>query len=344
MYQTTFLPALVFASLMAGCSDDASRGETTSSTADARPQQVESEGSAAHTTARPTVAAQYCSDEPGQAPQGELTPTRIAAANGNAEGLYEGPVWIDGALYFSSFTFSEGFPSQVMKLQDGELSVALEDSGSNGLAVDSSGALVAGTHKYKSVSRYDLDSGNRATVVQEYNGEVFNSPNDLTLTGTDILYFTDPDFQRSAAPGGQDATRVYRVEEGQITVVDDTIANPNGVSLSPDESVLYVAGGGEEGFLRAYDIVDGKPGEGRDIASLRIPDGMAIDCLGNIYATEHADKLIRVFAPSGEQIAHIPLDARVTNAAFGGPEGKTLYITGAGAVWSVELEVAGLPY
>ena len=49
----------------------------------------------------------------GTAPAGDLTATRIAAANvtGESQGLYEGPVWIDDALYFSHFTFGPGFPS-----------------------------------------------------------------------------------------------------------------------------------------------------------------------------------------------------------------------------------------
>jgi gluconolactonase len=143
---------------------------------------------------------------------------------------------------------------------------------------------------------------------------------------------------------GQPLTRVYRFAEDGVTVVDDTMANPNGVSLSPAQDVLYVAGGGENGTLRVYPIIEGRPGPGRDIASLIIPDGMAIDCLGNIYATEHTMQRVRVFSPNGEELATIRVDANVTNAAFGGPERKTLYLTGAGAIWKLELDVAGLPY
>ena len=293
----------------------------------------------------PTAAQQYCQAEQGEAPSGELQAQRIEAASiSHPRGLYEGPVWIDDALYFSSFTFEKGFPAQVLKWQAGQLSIAIDDAGSNGLAKDSQGQLIAATHKYKAISRYDLQSGVRETWTNKYEGQVFNSPNDLTLTASDVLFFTDPDYQRDAAPGGQDVTRVYRVAGDEISVVDDTIANPNGISLSPDESVLYVAGGERNGFLRAYPLEDGIPGQGRDLASLSIPDGMAIDCLGNIYATEHAAQRIRVFTPTGEEIAQIPFDANVTNAAFGGPERKTLFVTGAGSLWSVELDVAGLPY
>jgi gluconolactonase len=285
----------------------------------------------------------------GTAPSGELTATRIAAANatGKEPGLYEGPVWIKDALYFSDFTFGPGFPSRIRKLDaNGNVTTAIEDSGSNGLAVDADGNILAATHKYKSVSRYTLD-GKRSEVVGKYNGNVFNSPNDMALAADGTLYFSDPAFQRDAAPGGQDKTRVYRVaKDGGVTVVDDTLKNPNGVSLSPNGDVLYVNGMvGDHGVLRAYKIVGGKPQKGHDlVARLGIPDGMAVDCHGNIYVTEHADQRLRVFTPAGKQIATIKVDANVTNAAFGGADGKTLFITGAGAVWKLDLDVTGSPY
>jgi gluconolactonase len=285
----------------------------------------------------------------GVAPSGELTATRIAAANATSKepGLYEGPVWIKDALYFSDFTFGPGFPSRIRKLDAaGKVTTAIEDSGSNGLAVDADGNILAATHKYKNVSRYTLD-GKRSDVVNKYQDNVFNSPNDMALAADGTLYFSDPDFQRAAAPGGQDKTRVYRVaKDGGVTVVDDTLKNPNGVSLSPQGDVLYVNGMvGDHGVLRAYKIVDGKPQKGQDlVAKLGIPDGMAVDCLGNIYVTEHTDKRLRVFTPAGKEIAMIKVDANVTNAAFGGADGKTLFITGAGAVWKLELGVTGSPY
>ena len=285
----------------------------------------------------------------GTAPAGELTASRIAAAtvNGNGQGLYEGPVWIRDALYFSHFTFGPGFPSRILKLDaSGKVTTAIADSGSNGLAVDADGNILAATHKYKSVSRYTLD-GKRSDVVGKYKDNVFNSPNDMALAADGTLYFSDPAFQRDAAPGGQDKTRVYRVaKDGGVTVVDDTLVNPNGVSLSPKGDVLYVNGMvGDHGVLRAYKIVGGKPQKGHElVAKLGIPDGMTVDCLGNIYVTEHTDKRLRVFTPAGKQIATIKVDANVTNAAFGGTDGKTLFITGAGAVWKLELGVTGSPY
>ena len=97
-------------------------------------------------------------------------------------------------------------------------------------------------------------------------------------------------------------------------------------------------------MLRAYPIDGTTVGAGVNLASVTSPDGMAIDCLGNIYVAEHDQKRLRVIAPTGTDIATIKVDANVTNAAFGGTNGKTLYITGAGALWKIDLNVVGKPY
>lgn len=290
-----------------------------------------------------------CPSQPGEAPSGNVIAERIAAADStrDEDGLYEGPVWLDGALYFSDFTFSQGFPSRIQRLvNDEQMETVVEDSGTNGLAVDADGFIIGAVHSTKSLTRFNLTTGERFNIAGIYQDNAFNSPNDLTEANDGSVYFTDPDFQRSAAPGGQEKTNVFRVgADGGVTVVDDSIANPNGIALSPTQDVLYVAGGGEEGFLRAYPIEDGIPGAATDLVSdIHVPDGLAVDCLGNIYVTEHLQQQARVFSPAGEHLATIKVDANITNAAFGGPERKTLYLTGAGAVWKVELAVAGFPY
>lgn len=283
----------------------------------------------------------------GQAPSGELSAERVAAVKpSRAEaGLYEGPVWVKDALYFSDFSFGPGFPSRIRKLApDGTVSTALEDSGSNGLAVDAAGRLVVASHKDKGLMRYSLDGGSRAPLAQRYGGQVFNSPNDITVAPDGTLYFTDPDYQKAAAPGGQPVTGVYRVGgDGQVTLVDGSRPNPNGIALSPAGDVLYV--NASDGLLRAYPIAGGVPGPGRDlVAGLESADGMTVDCHGNLYVTEHPARRVRVFSPQGRQLAVIRVDANVTNTAFGGADGKTLYITGAGALWQVRLDVSGAPY
>lgn len=342
----TALSAALVASVLCACQraeNDAPPPAPATAAAD------NADASATTTPAAGTVTPNpYCPATPGTAPSGELVATRIPAANGDgSKGLYEGPVWNGQALYFSDFTFADGFPSRIRRLtEDGRVETVIDPSGSNGMALGQDGALVAATHDRKELSRFDLVDGSRMRIVGEFNGQPFNSPNDLVIARDGTIWFTDPDFQRAAAPGGQDKTRVYRVgTDGNVSVVDDSIANPNGIALSPDESTLYVAGGGEQGVLRAYSLVDGQPRAHRDLVTdTTIPDGLAIDCLGNIYLTEHTRRRVRVLSPQGQALATISVDANLTNAAFGGPQRKTLYLTGAGSVWSIDLDVAGLPY
>lgn len=294
--------------------------------------------------ARHAAAAPECT---GRAPSGELRAGRVAAVQPTRKeaGLYEGPVWVKNALYFSDFSFGAGFPSRIRRLAaDGGVSTVVEDSGSNGLAVDAQGRLVVASHKDKALMRYTLDGAARTPLARRYGGQVFNSPNDIAVAQDGTLYFTDPDYQRAAAPGGQPVTGVYRVGlDGSVALVDGSRRNPNGIALSPAGDLLYV--NASDGLLEAYPIVDGVPGPGRILVSgLDGPDGMTVDCHGNLYATEHGARRVRVFSPQGRELATIRVDANVTNAAFGGLDGKTLYITGAGALWQIRLEVTGTPY
>lgn len=295
-------------------------------------------------TGHASAAAPACS---GQPPSGELTAERIAAVKptrGEA-GLYEGPVWIKDALYFSDFSFGPGFPSRIRKLAlDGSVTTVLDDSGGNGMATDAAGKLLVASHKDKALKRVTTTGAGAGFIARRYAGQVFNSPNDLTVALNGTVYFTDPDYQKAAAPGGQPVTGVYRVAtDGRVSLVDGTRPNPNGIALSPAGDILYV--NANDGILRAYPIVNGVPGPGRDLVTgLEGPDGMAIDCRGNLYASEHAARRLRVFSPEGRQLATIRVDANVTNAAFGGVDGKTLYITGAGALWQLRLDVTGASY
>ena len=289
-----------------------------------------------------------CPADPGRAPSGDMTATRVAAAvvDDDQDRLYEGAVWKDGALYLSDFVHAGTFPSRIRRFTppDG-WATAVEDSGSNGLALDTEGHLIAATHDRKQVARVDLADGTRTSLVSTFEGAPFNSPNDLVMAADGTLYFTDPDYQRKAAPGGQPRTRVYRHRDGKTTVVDDSLRNPNGIALSPSGDTLYVAGGtGDGDVLRTYAIEDGVPGEGRDLARISGGDGLAIDCLGNVYVTEHGEQRVRVFSPTGEVLATIHVDANITNAAFGGEDRRTLFLTGAARLWSIDLDVAGLPY
>jgi len=233
------------------------------------------------------------------------------------------------------------------------VSVALSGVGSNGMAVDAAGNLVVTNHVKGAVERYSFPLGTTpTTLVASYGGKRFDSPNDLAVRSDGTVYFSDPDYQAPPRPLPQTATRVYRLPPGasEAVVIDETRSEPNGVTLSPDEKTLYVAGA--DG-IKSYPVQpDGSVASG---SGVRIQgfngsaDGLGVDCAGNLYAA--SGKRVAIVSPSGMEVASVPVDQAesVTNVAFGGADHKTLFITSMGTgsqrgVFRVDLAVPGFPY
>jgi gluconolactonase len=282
---------------------------------------------------------------------------KLASVGDNNSFNWEGLVWVGDALLFSEIAGNNS--SQINRFVPGG-SVqrgAFPNTGSNGLALDARGDLFLAAHDVGGISRLDLPAGTITRGTQTFNGMRFNSPNDLVLRADGNLYFTDPDFQ---SPSGriQGDTRVYRIAPAQgsqapaISVVDDSIDQPNGITLSPDGNTLYVSGGS---VLRSYAL--DAAGVATPIKTfqqaLQVPDGMAMDCAGNVYAVENSARRIRVFSADGTLLGTIGPDGfdnqGLTNLAFGGLNRTTLFISGftqgaQGGLYSVELNVPGLPY
>jgi gluconolactonase len=272
----------------------------------------------------------------------------------------EGPVWVadQGVLLFSdiqSASGSEGVqPSKIQRLQlPAATSTWLDTSGSNGIALSADGdSLIACTHDMQSVSSYRLSDKQRGSVIgMDDDGKKFHSPNDVAVHSGGTVYFTDPSFQQGNRPNNVVATTAaYRVApSGELSVVDATIANPNGVALSPDEKTLYVGGAGNV-WKYAVDA-NGATGTAKPFASgLNAPDGMTVDCAGNVYVAEFNTGKVHVYSSSGTELGVIQASTHSTNAAFGGSDGKTLFITSGGAasggygIYAIELDVPGLPY
>ena len=301
----------------------------------------------------------HCPAGPFPAPADlSATPSKIPNAppddafNMNNFTNVEGPVWIGDALYFSEMQANNNPPpSRVLKLASGgSVSVAIADSGSNGLAVDTIGDLIAADHKDGSISRLSLTGGAPVPLVSMYMGARFNSPNDLAIRSDGTIYFSDPDFQ-AATPRPQSMTRLYRVAPGGAAIaVGGNLSEPNGVTLSPDEKTLYVAGN----QLKKFPVMtDGSLGAGSDFVQGGggSGDSMVVDCAGNLYVPGSQPQVL-VYSPAGVQLGKITLPAGAgtsTNVAFGGPERKTLYITCQGnasqrGVFKLDLNLPGLPY
>lgn len=305
------------------------------------------------------VGAEDCPAGPFENPlPAALDIQPLAATESNDNLIWEGAVWAGDALYFSEITGGSN-ASRISRftLAGGYEPGVFQNTGSNGLALDGDGNLLLAAHDVGGISRLQLPNGPVVPGTQTRDGQRFNSPNDLVLRADGNIYFSDPDFQ---SPDGriQGGTRVYRIAPpvgaGEITVVDESLDNPNGVTLSPDGSTLYVSGGNFA--LREYSLdAAGVPTRVGDIATnLSSPDGLGVDCAGNIYAVQNGPRIISVYSPEGELLGQIGPGGfddglGLTNVAFGGPDRRTLFISsfsqaGRGGLYSVQLNVPGLPY
>ena len=276
-------------------------------------------------------------------------PKLISKPSGSSSGTYEGPVWLSGnsVLLFSDVTFTTPVnPAQMLKLTPpSTVATYLADSGTNGMAVDGSGVLFACSHKVQGIVKLDYAGATLATVVSSYGGKKFNSPNDIVIRSDGTIYFTDPDYQLGNRTSETGKKGIYRVSPaGTVSVVDDTFNEPNGITLSPDETVLYVADYAGN-VVRTFAVAaDGSTSGRKDFTSVSSPDGFAMDCLGNLYVASGSPGTMEVYSPSGSKVGSVTVAASISNMAFGGADGKTLYITAGKALYSLDMNLPGYYY
>ncbi len=283
-------------------------------------------------------------------PAPDLTAPPTLVHDGGSNGLFEGVVWLDelGVLLFSDLTWQGSVPpSAVRKLTPpSTVTVLLPSAGTNGLAHAPDGTVIGAAHDVQGLVRIDPVTAERAVWVDNYLGGSFNSPNDLTVRSDGRVYFSDPDFQLGDRQSETGMTGLYTVApNGTVTLLDDTLGNPNGVALSPDEAWLYVDD--EGGSVWRYPLDGaGLAGERELLATVPGPaDGMTIDCAGNLYVASHLqpDGRVNVLAPDGTTLGSLTTAAQTTNLAFGGADHRTLYVSAGRALYSVALNLPGYP-
>jgi gluconolactonase len=259
----------------------------------------------------------------------------------------EGAVWFDArqTLFFSDFAIGNAatnFDGPIMAYTPGgTCEPFIPNAGTNGLAIAPDGNLLGARHSTQTLTLFDLDTRAPSVFVADNGGLAFNSPNDIAVRSDGNIYFTDPNYMLGNRASEQ-PTRAYRRDPvGALSVIDEG-ANPNGISLSPDESRLYLAhlGGGRNDVV-VFDV-DASGALGTPEPFLNVgSDGMAVDCAGNLYITGGPG--VRVYSPDGDQVGTIPAQG-AANVAFGGPERRTLFITATANLLTVELAIPGLPY
>lgn len=267
----------------------------------------------------------------------------------------EGPIGLpDGSLIFT-----ETQANRITRIDKdtNQTSAFLENTnGSNALAWDPKGRLIS-VQTTPGATRIGVvyPKGSETTLTDAFEGKPYGRPNDLVVSRTGHIYFTEPG--PNATPGQAPPTpalppAVYHVDPaGRVTKVADGIARPNGIMLSPDERTLYVNNTSGE-YLLAFDVAaDGTTSNRRNFAKYPTltrgadgtpnsgADGLAVDAEGRIYCAALGG--VQVFSSKGEHLGTIPVSLQPQNIAFAGADKKTLYIVGRGSAFKVRLLTPG---
>lgn len=259
----------------------------------------------------------------------------------------EGPLWdpAEQALYFSDM------PGDVMRKWSeagGVREVRRPSDMSNGLTFDVERRLIACEHATRRVSRTERD-GSVVAIASHYEGKPLNSPNDVVVKSDGAIYFTDPNFGLQEYFGikrPQDLAfqGVYRISpQGELRLLIDDFAEPNGLCFSPDESLLYI-NDTERKHIRVFDVTDdGGIANGRvfftESGTGGVPDGMKVDERGTVYCTGPGG--IWIISPAGEHLGVIEVPEQTANLNWGGEQWRTLYITASTSIYRIPTRVGG---
>ena len=280
-----------------------------------------------------------------------------------AEGFQftEGPIWVNPG----HLLFSDPNANTIYKYEpEGKLSVFKKNSGysgkdiaeygqpgSNGLTLDPQGRLTINEHGNHRITRVEKD-GRITVLADKYEGKRLNSPNDLIYRSDGTLFFTDPPF---GLPKFYDDPRkqlpysgVFSLKDGKLKLVSNDLKGPNGIAFSPDEKYLYVGNwDSEKKVVMRYDVsADGSLSKGKVFFDMtKVPgedaiDGIKVDQQGNLYLSGPGG--LWILSPAGTHLGTIITPKHPHNMAWGGADGKTLYMTAQGTLYRMPLKIAGI--
>jgi gluconolactonase len=223
--------------------------------------------------------------------------------------------------------------------------------------MDRQGRVIWCADNDRTLMRLEKD-GTHTVLSTGMNGQKFSGPNDIAVAADDAVYLADNDFglrDAGRSPDKQLQNGIYRIKDGKTTLVlggADLGGTPNGIALSPDGKWMYLSTAGRK--IRRYAVnPDGTVGSFTEFTEgVGIGDGQKTDRAGNLYSSSGAGPgIIRITSPDGKLLGTINLPIYggepkkqicTTNEAFGGPDGKTLFIAGCDAVYTIQLKTAGI--
>lgn len=280
----------------------------------------------------------------------------------------EGPTWVKrgGYLLFTDvpentlYRWSQRDGLSVLLKPSGYAGPPLQElreAGANGLSAQADGKVLLADSGSRLVAELDPVMKTKTTLASRYDGKRFNSPNDLVRHADGAVFFTDPPYGLKGIEKSPvrelPFSGVYRLDaDGTVHLLDDSLAFPNGIALSPDQRTLYVSNSdparpvwmaysldargevvGKRVFADASDLM----GEGVQ----GLPDGMAVAADGTLFATGPGGVI--VFDPQGRRLGRIETGAAVANCAFG-DDGRTLYMTSHTFLARVRVNARGVGF
>ena len=280
----------------------------------------------------------------------------VLTTNATINSWLEGPVWIpSGGGYL---VFCDQGNNKLKKLvPPNTVTDFLSPPANtlyNGTMLDAQERLVA-CQAGGAALRIVMVTNNVVTVLDSTcNGLKFYSPNDLVVKSDGTIWFTDPGYnggysQPPVPSGFQTGYFVYQFNptNGNATcapVITNGIARPNGLCFSPDETKLYVADSDTSAHhILVYSVTASNTLSGGSVfanIAIGIPDGIRCDVDGRVWSS--SGEGVYIFATDGHLIGKIIFN-RISNLCFGGPQYKTLYMTGQPNVTSLPVLVAGTP-
>ena len=264
------------------------------------------------------------------------------------------PIWVPGV----GLLFTESQANRIVHLTDDDrIETFIGDlHGPLGMTLDRQGRLISlQSQPGFAGPRVVWPAGKEAMLAERFEGRAFGRPNGIVSDRKGGVYFTDLPLR--PVPPDAMAPAVYYVSPGGAPIrVAEDLGRPNGVTLSRDETTLYVNDtGGIHSY--AFDILpDGRltnrrvfatyVGRDKTIPADQPPvsnaDGLVIDDEGRLYALTEAG--IEVVSPTGQHLGVVPvwcITRRCQDLTFGGPDKRTLYVAGGGTVLRISMIARG---
>jgi gluconolactonase len=256
---------------------------------------------------------------------------QISAPQGSFFAFIEGPVWLASTKQLL-FSDNAGSPERIWSYDPATmmLSKFLENSGSNGLAVDPNDQVVVTDQANHAI--YRLDVASKMKLGANIASGAFK-PNDAQVRSDGGIYFSDPD------------SGLYYIapNTNEAKLASKKVNRPNGLVLTLDEKSLIVDDVGNQSltkFALANDgsVVDEATAFGKTMGTTA--DGMCEDCAGNVYVSTQSG--VEIFDSTGKALGVVPT-GESSNCTFGGPDRKTLFVTSRSLLKTVTLPNPGLP-